>query len=71
MHVAMGLFEMNEIIGQSMVVQLQVLWDRFGLLNWVIAFVKDEGMNLSTMAPILHSIIDYELLKILKVYKST
>jgi hypothetical protein len=60
MHVTMGLFEMNEIIGQSMVVQLQILLDRFGLLHWIIAFVKDEGMNLSTVAPILHSIIDYE-----------
>ncbi len=28
-------------------------------------------MNLFTMAPILHSIIDYEPPKILKVYKST
>jgi hypothetical protein len=27
----MGLFEVNEIIGQSMVIQLQVLLDKFGL----------------------------------------
>ncbi len=41
------------------------------MLHRVIAFIKDESMNLSTMAPIIHSIIDYEPLKILKVYNST
>jgi hypothetical protein len=50
-----------------MVVQLQVLLDKFGLLHQVITFVKDENMNISTMAPIIHSIIDYEPLKIFKV----
>jgi hypothetical protein len=70
MHVTMGLFKMNEIIGQSMVVQLRVLLDRFGFVA-LGTFIKNEGMNFSTIAPILHSIIDYEHLKILKVYKST
>jgi hypothetical protein len=41
MHVNVGLFEVNETIQQYMVVQLQVLLDRFGLLHRVIAFVKD------------------------------
>jgi hypothetical protein len=50
MHVNVGLFEMNETIRQYMVVQLQVLLDRFGLLHQVIAFVKDESTNLYTMA---------------------
>jgi len=45
MHVIVGLFEMNETIGQSKVVQLQFLLDKFGLLHQIIAFVKDEGMN--------------------------
>ncbi len=66
-----GLFEMNETIGDSMVIQLQVLLDKFGLLHLVTTFVKDESTNLSTMAIVLHSIIDYEPLKILKVYKGT
>jgi len=38
----------------------------FGLLHRVIAFVKDEGINLTAMAATLHSIIDCESLKILK-----
>jgi hypothetical protein len=41
------------------------------MLHQVIAFVKDEGTNLSTMVTIMHSIIDYEPLKILKVYEGT
>ncbi len=60
MHVNVGLFEVNETIRQYMVVQLQVLLDRFGLLHQVITFVQDEGNNLFAMATIMHSIIDYE-----------
>ncbi len=38
----------------------------------MIAFVKDEGTNLATiMATTLHSIIDCEPLKILRVYETT
>jgi len=37
----------------------------------VIAFVKVEGTNLVAMVIALHSIIDCELLKILKVYEGT
>jgi hypothetical protein len=66
-----GLFEVNETIGQSMVVLLQVLLEKFGLLHWVIAFVKDESANFFTMVVVLHSIIDCEPLKILKVYEGT
>jgi hypothetical protein len=41
------------------------------LLHWVIAFAKDEGTNLATMATTLHSIINCEPLKILKIYEVT
>jgi hypothetical protein len=54
-----------------MTVQLQVLLDKFGLLHRVIAFVKDEGTNLSPMGTTLHSIIDCEPLRILRVYEGT
>jgi hypothetical protein len=60
MHVNVRLFEVNETIRQYMVVQLQVLLDRFGLLHQVITFVQDENTNLFAMATIMHSIIDYE-----------
>jgi hypothetical protein len=45
--------------------------ERFGLLHQVIAFGKYEGTNLITMATTLHFIIDYEPLKILRVYEGT
>jgi hypothetical protein len=35
MHIIMGLFDVNETIGQSMVVQFQYLLERFGLLHQV------------------------------------
>jgi len=63
--------KVNETTRQSMDVQLQVLLDRFGLLHQVIAFIKNESINLSIMATTLHSIIDYEPLNILRVYEGT
>jgi hypothetical protein len=46
--------------------------EKFGLLHQVITFMKDEDTNLATiMATTLHSIINYEPLKILRVYEST
>jgi hypothetical protein len=48
-----------------------VLLDKFGLLHQVIAFVKDESINLSTMVAVMHSIIDYEPLKIFRIYEGT
>jgi len=71
MHVTLGLFEMNEIIGQSKVYTTPILLEKIGLLHQVIDFVKNESINFATMATTLHFIIDYELLKSLKVYEST
>jgi hypothetical protein len=59
----MGLFKVNETI------ELESLLSKFGLVHHVIAFVKDEGNNLTSMASTLHSIIHYQLLRLLKVYK--
>jgi hypothetical protein len=69
MHIIVGLFEVNETTRQLMATQLQVLLDIFGILHRVIAFVK--GINLFVMATSLHSIIDCEPLKILRVYEVT
>ncbi len=37
----------------------------------MIAFVRDEGNNLGTMAVTLRLIIDYGLFKLLRVYEGT
>jgi hypothetical protein len=44
---------------------------KFGILHWVIAFVKDKGINLVTMAVALHSIVNCEPLNNFKVYEGT
>ncbi len=54
-----------------MVIQFQYLLEKFGLLHWVLAFVKYEGTSLIVMATTLYSIIDCELLNILKAYEGT
>jgi hypothetical protein len=71
MHFTMGLFEVNETTEQSLVAQVRFLLKKFGMLHWVITFVKDEGTNLITMAIALHFIIDCEPLKKIKVYEGT
>jgi hypothetical protein len=52
-----------------MAIQLESLFSKFGLMHRVIAFVKDDGNNLTTMAFALCSIIDYQPLRLIKVYE--
>jgi hypothetical protein len=54
-----------------MILQLQALWEKIGLIHHMITFVKDEDNNLGFIATKLRSIIDYEPLKLLRVYEST
>jgi hypothetical protein len=39
----------HETSGSVMVLHLQSLLEKFGLISWVIVFVKDEGNNLGIM----------------------
>jgi hypothetical protein len=50
MHVTVDLFEVNETSGWSMEIQLESLLSKFRLMHRVIAFVKDENTNLTTIA---------------------
>jgi hypothetical protein len=59
MHVTIGLFEVHETTKLSM-----ALIEKYDLMHYVIAFVKDEGNNLMSMATSLHSIIDCHILKL-------
>jgi hypothetical protein len=45
------------------------LLEKFGLIHQLLAFVKDEGNNLASMATTLHSIVDYELPNLPHVYE--
>ncbi len=49
MHVIVGLFEVHETFKQSMAIKLYTLLKKYGLLHRIIAFVKDEGNNLTPM----------------------
>ncbi len=71
MHVTVGLFEVHKNSQQSMTIQLQSLLEKCGLLHIIIAFVKDESNNLTTMATTLQSIVECEPLKLVKVYEGT
>jgi len=71
MHVIVSLFEMNETNGQSMVIQLESLLSKFGLMHHLIAYVKEKGNNLTTTPSTLCSIIDFEPLRFIKVHEST
>jgi hypothetical protein len=66
-----GLFEVNEASGHNMAIQLESLLSKFGLVHHVIAYLKDEGINLTTMAFASHSNIDCQPLKLFKVYEDT
>ncbi len=68
-YVIIRLFEVRKTNGTAMVLQLQGLLEKFGLIHYVIAFVKVEGRNLGSMAMTLQFIVDYKPLNILQVYK--
>ncbi len=54
-----------------MVAWFKALLSKFGLMHHVIAFVKDEGNNLSTMAIALNFMIICQPLKFKHDYEST
>jgi hypothetical protein len=45
-HIIVGLFEVHNTLGVNMVERVKSLLGSFGLLDNVIAYVKDEGNNL-------------------------
>ncbi len=49
-HVIVGLFEAIDMFGVVMVAQMKELLSSYNLLDKLIAYVKDEGGNLSTLA---------------------
>jgi hypothetical protein len=49
-HVNIGLFKVHRTTGLSMANQLRSLFEKYDLMHHMIAFVKDEGNNLMSMA---------------------
>ena len=70
-HVTVGLFEVSDTSGGAMALQMKALLDSFGLTQRILAFVKDEGGNLGTMAGALRSIVSCDPLQITTVFEGT
>jgi hypothetical protein len=49
-HATVRLFYVQKTKGIAMALQLQGLLEKIGLIHHVLAFVKDEGNNLGSMA---------------------
>ncbi len=64
MHVIVGLFNIHQTTWFSMVDQLRNLLEKFDLMHYVIAFMKDRGSNLLLMTTTLHFIVDCQPLKL-------
>ncbi len=70
-HVIVNLFEVNETNEQSMVIQLESLFSKFGLMHHLTAYVNEKGNNLMTTTSTSCSIIDFEPLRFIKVHEGT
>jgi hypothetical protein len=46
--VTIEIFEIHNIVGATMATYVKILLDSFNLLNKVIAYIKNEGLNLNT-----------------------
>jgi hypothetical protein len=56
-HVIVVIFEVHNTIGVAITNQVKVLLDVFGLLDKIIAYVKDEGSNLSILTLVLINVV--------------
>jgi hypothetical protein len=61
-HVTIGLFTIESTMGITMAKQMKHLLGSFGLLDKVIGFMKDEGINLGTMTTTLKNIVSCDML---------
>jgi hypothetical protein len=55
------LFIVENIVGATMVKQTKSLLREFGLLNKMVASVKDEGTNLTMMTTTLKNIVSCQI----------
>lgn len=69
-HVTISLFEANDTTRKGLAKQSKVLFESFSLTSRVLCFVKDEGINLKTMATTLKSMISCEVLDLKSLFDS-
>ncbi len=57
-HMTIGLFTIERTMGNTTAEQMKHLLGSFGLLNKVIAFVKDEGINTTLKSIVFCDMLD-------------
>jgi hypothetical protein len=57
-----GLFIVESTMGATMAKKMKTLLKKFGLLNKVVAFVKEERVNLTMMITTLKNIVSCHIL---------
>lgn len=67
-HVTIGLFEAMDTRGDSLAQQMNPILEEFKLTKKIIAYVKDEGANLVTMATALSDVVSCEPLGLTTPY---
>jgi hypothetical protein len=68
-HVTMGFFETTNMSRIAMAVQVKDFLSLYNLLNKLIAYVKDEGGNLSTLAQALTLVVNCGLLGLVVLWQ--
>jgi hypothetical protein len=61
-HIMVGLFTLESTVGAMMAEQMKTLLRESRLFNKVVAFVKDEGVNLPKMITTLKNIVSCHIL---------
>jgi hypothetical protein len=64
----MGLFEAIDMSGVAIAMQVMELLSSYNLLNKLKAYVKDEGVNLSTLAWALIPMVSWGLLALVVLW---
>jgi hypothetical protein len=63
-HVTINLFETIETFGAAMAIQVNEVLVAYGFNTKILAYVKDEGNNLSIMTTALTFIVSYQELRL-------
>jgi hypothetical protein len=58
----MGLFEATDVSKVAIVTHVKNLLSSYNLLDKLVAYVEDKGGNLSTLARVFTSVVNYGLL---------
>lgn len=67
-HMMIGLFEATATSGTTLVAIVKPLFQKFKLENKVLAYVKDEGKNLNTLAIELTTLVSCEVMGLASPY---